>query len=312
VPGPRRLRRRACYQALLLLAVFGSLRWGELAALRYADVDLAAQTIRVSRQLVELRGGGFGFAPPKSDAGKRVVVIPAVIMPIVREHVGRAGDVDADRLIFTSLEGTPLWHANFRQRVWLPALRSAELPLIHFHDLRHTGNMLAAGAGAGLRELMERMGHSTTRAALTYLHASDERQRDRGGHEQDQRERTETSRVGPIGRATGTKATERNVKIISACGDRTSDLCGERGAPSATRTRDLLLRRQLLYPLSYRGRPDQRHGPSAGPLKPNRSSVIETGRVPAQPRRLAGARGADGRTDSTGAQAAVREAGSAA
>jgi hypothetical protein len=37
--------------------------------------------------------------------------------------------------------------------------------------------MLAAGAGAGLRELMERMGHSTTRAALTYLQGSDERQR---------------------------------------------------------------------------------------------------------------------------------------
>jgi hypothetical protein len=37
--------------------------------------------------------------------------------------------------------------------------------------------MLAAGAGAGLRELTERMGHSTTRAALTYLHPSDERQR---------------------------------------------------------------------------------------------------------------------------------------
>jgi integrase len=70
-----------------------------------------------------------------------------------------------------------LWHANFRQRVWLPALQAAGLPLIHFHDLRHTGNNLAADAGAGLRELMERMGHSTTRAALTYLHASDERQR---------------------------------------------------------------------------------------------------------------------------------------
>lgn len=37
--------------------------------------------------------------------------------------------------------------------------------------------MLAAGTGAGLRERMERMGHSTTRAALTYLHPSDERQR---------------------------------------------------------------------------------------------------------------------------------------
>jgi integrase len=165
------------YQALLLLAVFGSLRWGELVALRRADVDLSAHTVRVSRQLAELRGGGFGFAPPKSDAGKRVVVIPASIMPIVREHVERMGDVDDAQLIFTSPEGTPLRHPNFRQRVWLPALQSAGLPLIHFHDLRHTGNMLAAGAGAGLRELMERMGHSTTRAALTYLHASDERQR---------------------------------------------------------------------------------------------------------------------------------------
>jgi integrase len=37
--------------------------------------------------------------------------------------------------------------------------------------------MLAAGTGARLRELMDRMGHSTSRAALTYLHASDERQR---------------------------------------------------------------------------------------------------------------------------------------
>lgn len=50
-------------------------------------------------------------------------------------------------------------------------------PAIHFHDLRHTGNHLTAEAGATLRELRERMGHSTTRAALVYLHATDERQR---------------------------------------------------------------------------------------------------------------------------------------
>jgi len=49
--------------------------------------------------------------------------------------------------------------------------------MIHFHDLRHTGNQLAAGAGASLRELMDRMGHSTARAAMAYLHGSDERQR---------------------------------------------------------------------------------------------------------------------------------------
>jgi hypothetical protein len=47
---------------------------------------------------------------------------------------------------------------------------------MHFHDLRHTGNALTADAGANLRELMERMGHSSTRAALIYLHATSERQ----------------------------------------------------------------------------------------------------------------------------------------
>ncbi len=48
---------------------------------------------------------------------------------------------------------------------------------MHFHDLRHTGNTLTAAAGASLRELMDRMGHSSPRAALIYLHGSDARQR---------------------------------------------------------------------------------------------------------------------------------------
>ena len=51
------------------------------------------------------------------------------------------------------------------------------LPETHFHDLRHTGNVLTASAGASLRELMNRIGHSSPPAALIYLHGSDERQR---------------------------------------------------------------------------------------------------------------------------------------
>jgi hypothetical protein len=46
------------------------------------------------------------------------------------------------------------------------------------HDLRHTGNDLTAGTGATLREMMDRMGHSSPRAALTYMHRNDARQRE--------------------------------------------------------------------------------------------------------------------------------------
>ncbi|MCW2878445.1 MAG: integrase family protein [Sphaerisporangium sp.] len=45
------------------------------------------------------------------------------------------------------------------------------LPGLHFHDLRHTGNMLAAESGAGLKDLMARMGHDNVRAAMIYQHA---------------------------------------------------------------------------------------------------------------------------------------------
>ena len=45
-------------------------------------------------------------------------------------------------------------------------------PHFQFHDLRHTGNTLAAAAGASTRELMHRMGHVSMRAALIYQHAT--------------------------------------------------------------------------------------------------------------------------------------------
>lgn len=48
---------------------------------------------------------------------------------------------------------------------------------LHFHDLRHTGNVLASQTGASLRDLMTRMGHDSPRAALIYQHASQEADR---------------------------------------------------------------------------------------------------------------------------------------
>ncbi|WP_372495803.1 hypothetical protein [Kitasatospora humi] len=45
------------------------------------------------------------------------------------------------------------------------------------HDLRHTGNTLASQNGASTRELMTRMGHSSTRAALIYQHMTSDRDR---------------------------------------------------------------------------------------------------------------------------------------
>jgi integrase len=147
-----------------------------VAALRRSDIDFQARTVRISRQLSEQRGGGFAFGPPKSDAGHRTAAIPSVIAPDLASHIVTYAVPGDEALVFTSSGGGPLRRSNFCRRVWHPALRAVGLPPIHFHDLRHTGNLFAADEGANLRELMDRMGNSTTRAAMAYLHGSDERQ----------------------------------------------------------------------------------------------------------------------------------------
>lgn len=55
------------------------------------------------------------------------------------------------------------------------ACAKAGIPDLHFHDLRHVGGTLAAATGASLKELMARLGHSSTRAALIYQHATRDR-----------------------------------------------------------------------------------------------------------------------------------------
>ena len=166
--GPR-------YRPLILLAAFTSLRWSELAALRKQDIDLESCTVRVTRQINYPPGGGHRFGPPKSRAGVRVVVFAALIVPDLAEHLDRLASPEA--LVFTSPDGKPLRHSNFRRRVWLPARDLVGLPGVHFNDLRHTGNTLTSDAGANLREMMARMGHDSARAALIYQHSTTDRQR---------------------------------------------------------------------------------------------------------------------------------------
>ncbi len=92
----------------------------------------------------------------------RSVPIPEVIISIILWHLACFAEQGNEGLVFTS----PCREAT----------TAHQLPAIHFHDLRHTGNTLAASAGASHRELMERMGHDSERAALVYLHSSEERQ----------------------------------------------------------------------------------------------------------------------------------------
>lgn len=111
---------------------------------------------------------------PKSQAGRRTVAFPADLVPQIRWHLERFAEPGESGLAFVGPQGARLRRSNFR-RIWLKACSSAGVSDLHFHDLRHTGGTLAAATGASLKELMARLGHSSTRAALIYQHATRDR-----------------------------------------------------------------------------------------------------------------------------------------
>jgi integrase len=159
------------YLALVLLATFASLRWGEVTALRRSDLDLTAGTVRVRAAFIERSTGEILLGPPKSRAGRRVVGIPQAIIPVLREHLAVFVKAEPGALVFPGVMGGPLRRGNFnKMAAWPYAVRSIGAEGLHFHDLRHTGNTFAASGGAGLRDLMARMGHDSERAAMIYQH----------------------------------------------------------------------------------------------------------------------------------------------
>jgi integrase len=83
------------YRALLLLATFASLRFGELAGLRRRDLDLDACAIRVTVATAETDDGRLIDHDPKSRAGRRTVAFPKETGPELRWHMECFAQADA-------------------------------------------------------------------------------------------------------------------------------------------------------------------------------------------------------------------------
>src|SRR5512132_1355917 len=98
--SPRRLR------ALVLVAAYTGLRWGELAGLRVKRVDLLHRRITVAEQLLEVRGR-LAFGPTKTGAGLRTVTLPTVAAEALAEHLSTYADAGPDGLVLPAARAGP-------------------------------------------------------------------------------------------------------------------------------------------------------------------------------------------------------------
>jgi integrase len=147
---------------LILIAGYTGLRWGELAALRWSDIDLRARTIRVTRAFSEETPQG-GMSPVK-DHQARTVPVPSVV---VHELAVYAAGKAANDLVFPSAAGTPLRNRNFRRDVFDDAVAGLGLQITP-HNLRDTAASLAINAGASVVAVSRMLGHESAATTLNH------------------------------------------------------------------------------------------------------------------------------------------------
>jgi len=165
-------------EALYVLAVHTGMRQGELLALKWEDVDLNEEVIRIRHTLVR-SGGRISIGEPKTKGSRRTVHLTDAAAEALKTHleqqledIERLGDLYRDHgLVFTSQVGTLINPSNLRRRSFKPLLQRAGLPQIRFHDLRHTCATLLLSRNTNPRLVQALLGHATVAITLdTYSH----------------------------------------------------------------------------------------------------------------------------------------------
>jgi integrase len=152
--------------ALFLTAAFTGLRLGELLALRWCDLDLARQAIRVRRSFT----AHGGMSSPKSGRVRSVPLVSDVAQALAALGT-RELFTDEDDLIFPGVTGDPQDGSSLRLR-YKAALSRAGLRSLRFHDLRHTFGTLAVRR-AEIPAVQAWMGHAHVGTTMRYIHYRD-------------------------------------------------------------------------------------------------------------------------------------------
>ena len=177
-PGHKRKPENHPLYRVATIGLATGLRRGEIAALRWSDIDLDGGKLRVERSL-EQTNAGLAFKPPKTKAGRRTISVPASITSALRAHwleqqeqrialgLGKAAP---DDLVFVRSDMTA-WPPDSMTTAWSKTIARLKLPKVSLHAMRHTHVSQLIAAGLDVVTVSRRIGHSNPTVTLAvYAH----------------------------------------------------------------------------------------------------------------------------------------------
>lgn len=155
------------------LAAFCGLRWGEIYGLTLGSIDLEHSELRIRHSL-----DGLGnLQEPKTEAGKRVVPLPAHIAGMLAEFIATYPTTNPEGIVLSSEAGTPQRSSNFWKHAWTPLQKRAGVATakggtLHFHALRHFACSWMIENGWPITDVSKMLGHANVSITLqVYAHA---------------------------------------------------------------------------------------------------------------------------------------------
>lgn len=172
------------FRCAVLLALLCGLRLGEVSALNLSDVDWQRCEISINKSRNYAPKEGNYLGPPKSDAGDRIVSLPAGMMALLQECKDWQDGMKAligdrwrgDGTIVCGWDGTPLHHDTPSKQFRAFAKRNGFEGLT-FHGLRHTHATILMAGNMDAVTVARRLGHEDPSTTLR-IYAEAIRKRD--------------------------------------------------------------------------------------------------------------------------------------
>jgi integrase len=143
------------YRVLFQLAIFTGARQGELLGLKWTDFDWKNSQVHIRRTF----NNGQFFSPKTKGSRRKIDIGPQTIRELKKWRLAcPSSSVD---LVFPNEAGGPVNYSNMMQRYFYAALAGACLPLIRFHDLRHTYASIQLELGRSIKYIQKQLGHSS-------------------------------------------------------------------------------------------------------------------------------------------------------
>jgi integrase len=166
------------FYAVAAFAIGTGARRGEIAALRWSDLDLDRAMVRIERS-VEQTKEGLRIKPTKTAAGRRTISLPDATVKALRDHRRQTlelrmalgmGAPTADTPVFADLDGEALSPHLLTNR-WRRAVKNRKLPKVSFHAWRHSHASALIAAGLDVVAVSRRLGHASPALTLNvYSH----------------------------------------------------------------------------------------------------------------------------------------------